>query len=47
METTNLANRVNTDDLEVKVKSMYREVALHPDKEYHFEMGRSLAEKLG
>lgn len=26
---------------------MYREVALHPHEKYHFEMGRTLAEKLG
>jgi ubiquinone/menaquinone biosynthesis C-methylase UbiE len=33
--------------LEIKVKDMYRDVALNPGKEYHFEMGRSLAERLG
>jgi SAM-dependent methyltransferase len=26
---------------------MYREVALHPEGEFHFEMGRTLAERLG
>jgi SAM-dependent methyltransferase len=26
---------------------MYREVALHPDHEFHFETGRELAERLG
>ena len=26
---------------------MYREVALHPEVTYHFEMGRALAERLG
>ncbi len=47
METTMLAKRVNAADLEQKVKNMYREVALHPKGEYHFELGRALAEKLG
>lgn len=40
-------NKLDTADLEQKVKKMYRDVALHPDGEYHFEMGRKLAEKLG
>ncbi len=47
METTALQQRVDTSDLELKVKSMYRDVALNPREEYHFEMGRPLAEKLG
>jgi SAM-dependent methyltransferase len=34
-------------DLEAKVKEMYREVALHPQGEFHFEMGRALAQRLG
>lgn len=34
-------------DLETKVKDMYRAVAEHPDGEFHFEMGRALAERLG
>lgn len=38
---------VDKTDLELKVKKMYREVALHPEVTYHFEMGRVLAEKLG
>jgi arsenite methyltransferase len=46
METT-ISNKVNTADLELKVKKMYRDVALKPDGDYHFEMGRGLAEKLG
>lgn len=33
--------------LEAKVKEMYRLVAEQPHGEYHFEMGRSLAERLG
>ena len=46
METTTI-NRLNAEDLEQKVKKMYREVALNPAGDYHFEMGRTLAEKLG
>lgn len=33
--------------LETKVKAMYRSVALEPEGEFHFEMGRALAERLG
>jgi arsenite methyltransferase len=40
-------SQLNTTDLEIKVKDMYREVALHPHEKFHFEMGRVLAEKLG
>ena len=46
METTTI-NKLNAADLEQKVKKMYREVALNPAGDYHFEMGRTLAEKLG
>lgn len=46
-----MANITNTlfdpRELESKVKSMYREVALNPGGEFHFEMGRALAERLG
>jgi arsenite methyltransferase len=34
-------------DLETKVKAMYRSVAENPHGEFHFEMGRVLAERLG
>lgn len=34
-------------DLEAKVKDMYRAVAENPHGEFHFEMGRVLAERLG
>ena len=44
---TETSSRLDISDLERKVKNMYREVALHPDEKYHFEMGRVLAEKLG
>jgi ubiquinone/menaquinone biosynthesis C-methylase UbiE len=33
--------------LESKVKSMYSEVAANPHGEFHFEMGRPMAERLG
>ena len=46
MEPT-LIKKVNTAELEQKVKDMYRDVAVNPKGEYHFEMGRGLAEKLG
>jgi ubiquinone/menaquinone biosynthesis C-methylase UbiE len=46
METI-ATKKLDTSELEQKVKKMYREVALKPNGEYHFEMGRSLAEKLG
>jgi arsenite methyltransferase len=38
---------VDTADLERRVKDVYRLVAEHPDQQYHFEMGRDLAERLG
>jgi ubiquinone/menaquinone biosynthesis C-methylase UbiE len=38
---------VDVDALEIKVKDMYRRVAEQPHGAYHFEMGRSLAERLG
>lgn len=38
---------VDQQDLERRVKAMYREVAHHPEVEYHFEMGRALSERLG
>ena len=44
---TEKPKKVDIKDLEQKVKAMYRDVALHPEVEYHFEMGRALAERLG
>jgi arsenite methyltransferase len=38
---------VDVEDLERRVKDVYREVALQPERTYHFEMGRPLAERLG
>jgi arsenite methyltransferase len=43
---TTTAN-LDTADLTERVKGMYREVALHPEHEFHFETGRPLAEHLG
>ena len=34
-------------ELEAKVKAMYRSVAENPHGEFHFEMGRAMAERLG
>ena len=45
MGTTQRA--LDTQELEQRVKEMYREVAEEPDKEFHFETGRTLAERLG
>ncbi len=42
-----LTKKVDTTELEQKVKKMYRDVALNPNDKYHFEMGHGLAEKLG
>ena len=38
--------KFNTQELEQRVKKMYREVALHPEVTYHFEMGSTI-EKSG
>lgn len=38
---------VETAELEQKVLRMYRDVATEPGGEYHFELGRGLAERLG
>lgn len=43
----NAPRKLDVAALEQKVKSMYRSVALEPHAEYHFEMGRALAERLG
>jgi arsenite methyltransferase len=45
MNTTQQA--LDTQELEQRVKEMYREVAEEPDKEFHFETGRPLAIRLG
>jgi SAM-dependent methyltransferase len=38
---------VDTQAVETKVKSMYERVAQDPHGEFHFEMGRAMAERLG
>jgi SAM-dependent methyltransferase len=45
MSTT--TRRLDTTELEERVKHMYEEVALEPQREFHFETGRPLAERLG
>jgi arsenite methyltransferase len=39
--------RLDTADLESRVKAMYEQVAVDPGQEFHFETGRGLAEHLG
>jgi SAM-dependent methyltransferase len=39
--------QVDTQALESKVKDMYERVASDPSADFHFEMGRALAERLG
>lgn len=45
--TTPTTRRLDTTDLVARVKAMYEEVALTPEREFHFETGRRLAEHLG
>lgn len=42
-----MCEQVNRADLEAKVRAMYRDVARNPRGEFHFEMGRVMAERLG
>jgi arsenite methyltransferase len=44
---TTTERQLDTADLTDRVKDMYQQVALHPDREFHFETGRPLAERLG
>jgi arsenite methyltransferase len=44
---TGTATRLDAQDLERRVKGVYRDVAQRPQDIYHFEMGRALAERLG
>jgi SAM-dependent methyltransferase len=39
--------KVDTRELDEKVQQMYRAVATEPHGDYHFELGRPLAERLG
>jgi arsenite methyltransferase len=41
------AAQPDLQELELKVKDMYRHVAQEPGGSYHFELGRRLAERLG
>ena len=47
MSTAPAEQPLDTGELEIKVKDMYRQVAQNPHGEFHFEMGRGLAERLG
>lgn len=38
---------VDVNELRGRVRSMYRQVAVDPGGDFHFEMGRTLAERLG
>lgn len=42
-----MSESLDTGELERKVKGVYQDVAEDPGEEYHFEMGRGLAERLG
>ncbi len=42
-----MTQQVNRTELETKVQAMYRDVAQNPHGEFHFEMGRVMAERLG
>ncbi len=44
---TTETNTLDRADLQARVKSMYRDVAEHPEGEFHFRMGRELCEDLG
>ena len=45
--TTNALRRLDTSDLEARIKVMYEQVAREPVREFHFETGRAQAERLG
>jgi SAM-dependent methyltransferase len=42
-----MSQSLDVEKLERAVKTVYRDVAEAPNEEYHFEMGRELAERLG
>lgn len=42
-----MTTSVDVQDLELRVKDMYRQVAERPGDAYHFETGRPVAERLG
>lgn len=37
--------RLDVADLQQRVQDVYRQVAREPDRSYHFEVGRALAER--
>src|SRR5215218_10402944 len=45
--STTPTRTLDTQELEQRVKHMYQEVALEPEREFHFETGRALTERLG
>ncbi len=47
MSDMTTATAFDPKELEARVKEMYRDVAQKPKSEFHFEMGRALAERLG
>jgi arsenite methyltransferase len=47
MATQQTTVSVDAQELEGKVKEMYRHVAEEPQGDYHFELGRPLADRLG
>jgi arsenite methyltransferase len=47
MESVETTTSVNTQELENKVQEMYQLVAENPHGDFHFEMGRAMAERLG
>lgn len=42
-----MATAVNVDELRSRVQDLYREVAESPTREFHFELGRPVAERVG
>jgi arsenite methyltransferase len=44
---TTATRQLDTVELEGRVKRMYEEVARVPERDFHFETGRALAERLG
>ena len=44
---TTEVRQLDTSELKERVQRMYEEVALEPEREFHFETGRPLAERLG
>ncbi len=47
MTTVTAPPTVDLDEVRHHIREMYRAVAHRPDGEFHFEMGRALAERLG